>query len=88
MSDAALKEKLDRMLALLRDYNEPHWHAYFSEAAGLLDAGKSVRAKKKILGAYGGMGSFSDALYFTGAPKEIAEEGYALRSTLHALSST
>jgi hypothetical protein len=88
MSDAALRDKLDRMLVLLRTYNEPRWHAYFSEAAELLHAGCVDGAKKKIRGAYGGMGSFSDALYFTGAPKEIADEGYALRSALHTLSST
>lgn len=32
------------------------------------------------------MCSFNDAVYFTGAPKDIAEEGYALRSELYALS--
>ncbi len=86
MSDAALQKKLDRLLVLLHDYNEPRWHVYFTEAAELFAAGKPEHAKKKIRGAYGGMCSFSDALYFTGAPKDIAEEGYALRTELYTLS--
>lgn len=86
MNHAALKANLDRLLVLLREYNEPHWHAFFQEASELLAAGKIRQAKKKIRSAYGGMCSFSDALYFTGAPKEIVDEGYALRSLLYVLS--
>ncbi len=86
MEDVILKTKLDRLLELLGKYNEPHWHAYFQEAAGLLAAGKYERAKWKIRRAYGGMCSFNDELHFTGAPKEIAEEGYVLRSSLYVLS--
>ena len=86
MSKDSLRLKLDRMLDLLRDYNEPHWHGYFSEAARLLASGKLEHAKKKIRGAYGGMTSFSDALYFTGASTEIAEEGFRLRDELYQLS--
>ena len=86
MHTAQLRLKLDRMLVLLRDYNEPHWYEYFSESGRLLSAGEINRAQKHIRCAYGGMGSFSDALYFTGAPAEVAREGYALRDELYALS--
>jgi hypothetical protein len=73
MSQDSLRLKLDRMVELLRNHNEPHWHGYFSEATRLLASGKLEHAKRKIRGAYGGMASFSDALYFTGASTEIAE---------------
>ncbi len=86
MNEDPLNLKLKRLLVLLRDYQEPHWYAYFSEAADLLAAGRIEPAKRKIRGAYGGMCSFSDALYFTGAPPETAKEGYQLRDEVYALS--
>ena len=86
MKDAALKTNLDRLVKLLGDYNESDWHAYFRIAQDMLVRGESRKAKKKIRGAYGGMCSFSDALYFTGAPKEIAAEGFRLRDELYVLS--
>ncbi len=82
MSDTVLQKKLDRLLVLLRDYNEPHWHAYFKEAAELFAAGRPEHAKKKIRSAYGGMCSFSDALYFAGASDKRAD-GWWHEGDLH-----
>ena len=84
-SEDELKIKLSRMLDLLKSYNEAHWYSYFKEAQNYLAAGKVKKCKKHILGAYGGMCSFSDALYFTGARKETAKEGFALRAELYSL---
>ena len=86
MSDAALKQKLDRLVELLRVYSEPQWYSHFNDASKLLAAGKLERSKRKIRSAYGGMGSFNDSLYFTGAPKEIADEGFRLRDDLYLLA--
>ena len=86
MEDAILRAKLDRLLVLLRDHHESEWHAHFQKASALFAEGKLERAKKKIRSAYGGMCSFNDALYFTGAPKEIADEGYRVRDELYVLS--
>lgn len=86
MKDAVLKTKLDRLVALLGDYHEADWHAYFRSAQDIFAQGEYRKAKKKIRGAYGGMCSFNDALHFTGAPKEIAEEGFRLRDEIYTLS--
>ena len=47
MNDALLVNKLDRMLVLLREHNEPHWHAYLQEAAALFAADKPEQKGKK-----------------------------------------
>ena len=85
MQEVELKSKLARLLSLLNEYSEPHWHSYFLRASGLLTSGQVEAAKKTILGAYGGMGSFNDALHFTGAPPELAEEGFRLRKEIYQL---
>ena len=86
MEPSPLKMKLERLLTLLKDYHEPKWQAYFLKADKFLVAGKLERCKKQIRSAYGGMGSFNDSLYFTGAPQEIADEGFQLRKDLYILS--
>ncbi len=80
-----LEAKLDRMLFLLETYNEPNWHKYFKKAKSHLNKGRIKECKKQIIGAYGGMCSFNDDLYFDGASEEIIEEGYELRSELYDL---
>jgi len=75
-------EILEELLLLLKKYNEEHWFEYFSESKSLLDAGKAKKSAYYSLKAYGGMCSFSDALYFTGASEKEAARGYELRDLL------
>ena len=86
MQNHLLESRLDRFVELLGTYNEGRWHAHFREAQVLMRENRIEQAKQKIRGAYGGMGSISDGLYFTGAPKEIAEEGYTIRGELYTLA--
>ena len=71
MSDQQLESNVDRLIQLLHKANEEHWSSYFQVVSNLLKEGKITKAKKRILGAYGGMGSFNDiALNF------ISDEEY------------
>ena len=73
---------LDELLLLLENYNEEHWYNYFSESKSMLDAGKAKKSAVYSLKAYGGMCSFSDELYFTGASEKEAARGFELRGLL------
>ena len=46
-------------MGVLEDDDEQHWLSYMNEVRALLLRGDR-RAVKKLLGAYGGMGSFND----------------------------
>ena len=73
---------LDELLLLLATYNEEYWADYFTASKEYFDAGKPQKSIAHSLGAYGGMSSFSDALYFTGASEAQAKRGFELRETL------
>lgn len=88
MYDSPLKTQLDRFVELLGASDEKHWHGYFNSAREMLEKGEVTEAKKKIRGAYGGMCSISDALYFNGLPEAVAQEGFQLRASLHTLSTS
>ncbi|WP_444922800.1 DUF6966 domain-containing protein [Microbulbifer sp. DLAB2-AF] len=84
MSDkySAYKLILEELLVLLQEYNEENWFSYFSESMELLENNKPQASIFHSLRAFGGMCSFNDALYFTGAPPDEAQRGYELRELL------
>ena len=76
------QNKLEKLIELLRDYNEEHWANYFRKSLELLYKGKPQKSISHSLGAYGGMGSFNDSLTFTGASEQDAKLGFELRTNL------
>ncbi|GAA5446262.1 hypothetical protein Misp06_04476 [Microbulbifer sp. NBRC 101763] len=84
MSDkySAYKLILEELVLVLGEYNEENWFAYFSKSLELLENNKPQASISHSLRAYGGMCSFSDELYFTGAPPVEAQRGYELRELL------
>ena len=85
--ESDFKRKLDRMLFLLKEYNEIHWYEYFQNAKRLIEEGRPIKAKKWIKGAYGGMGSFNDEVTFGNAPKEISNEANRLMYDLYDIAN-
>jgi len=54
-----LLQTIEAIIEVLRDDDETHWATYMDEVRSLiLQADR--RGVKKLLGAYGGMGSFND----------------------------
>ena len=60
------QNNLEELVELLRTYNEDYWANYFRKSLELLYKGKPQKSIKHSLGAYGGMSSFNDSLYFMG----------------------
>jgi hypothetical protein len=56
-----LMAALDEVIALLDRTNEPHWRDWMANARARLHRA-DVSGLDKILGAYGGMGSFNDLI--------------------------
>ena len=54
-----LIQSLSRLIQILEEANEPLWADWFSQAKHRLN-NSDYSGIKKILGAYGGMGSFND----------------------------
>ncbi len=54
---------LEEMIALLRKCDNSHWANWFQIALDLYTSGKSSKSYSKVLGAYGGMGSFNDVFW-------------------------
>jgi hypothetical protein len=75
-------EILEELFGLLEKYNEENWVKYFTESKRLLDRGKPQKSIAHSLGAYGGMCSFNDELYFAGATPKEASRGFELRDEL------
>ena len=73
---------LEELLILLQKYNEERWAQYFKESLGLLQKGKPQRSIYHSLNAYGGMGSFNDSVFFTGASEKEAKYGLELKEKL------
>ncbi|MEM1114905.1 MAG: hypothetical protein AAF845_00945 [Bacteroidota bacterium] len=59
---------------LLSDYPAPIWTDWFVEAERLRARGDMMRAARKVLGAFGGMGSINDSYQMLSAPPEVHEE--------------
>ncbi|MBB1321407.1 DUF6966 domain-containing protein [Shewanella sp. SR43-8] len=74
---------LEEILELLRTYNEDHWANYFRKSLELLYKGKPQKSIAHSIGAYGGMGSFNDSLYFTGASEVVTKRGFTLSNNLY-----
>jgi hypothetical protein len=59
VADAQLEADLRDLIALLGTYNEEHWSRWFRTSLRHVEAGDGY-GLQHLLGAYGGMGSFSD----------------------------
>lgn len=59
---------LSEMVLLLRKGECHHWAEWFQIAHDFCDSGEKSKSYSKVLGAYGGMGSFNDV--FWNLPKE------------------
>ena len=55
----ALLQTLESIVAVLQEDEEQHWVDYMTEVRSIILRGDH-RGVKKLLGAYGGMGSFND----------------------------
>ncbi len=77
------QNKLEKLVELLREYNEDHWANYFQKPLEFYVKGKPQKSIAHTLGAYGGMCSFNDSLYFTGASEVEAKRGFELSSNLY-----
>ncbi|MEQ8579915.1 MAG: hypothetical protein RIC57_08740 [Balneola sp.] len=53
-------QQLEELISLLLQSSENHWAKYFTEALYFYNSGEKNKSYKKVLGAYGGMGSFND----------------------------
>lgn len=76
------KVVLEELHSLLQQYGEVHWADYFKQSLHLLYQGKPQKSIAHTLSAYGGMGSFNDSLFFTGASQDVSEQGFVLRNQL------
>jgi hypothetical protein len=56
-------EMLSEMIALLDKGNHEHWSKWFQLSQGYYVEGSHEKSFKKVLGAYGGMGSFNDVFW-------------------------
>jgi hypothetical protein len=59
VADAQLEADLRDLIALLDTYDEEHWSRWFRTSLRHIEAGDGY-GLQHLLGAYGGMGSFSD----------------------------
>ena len=62
-------EMLDEMIILLRASDNEHWAQWFLEARNLCAEGEVAKSYLKVLGAYGGMGSFNDIYWALPPPQ-------------------
>ena len=51
------------LIVLLEKSGDQHWANWFRRASDLYAQGKEREAFSKVLGAYGGMGSFNDVFW-------------------------
>ena len=56
-------EMLEELIVLLRKAEADHWAEWFSLAKQYYIDGKHEKSYRKVLGAYGGMGSFNDVCW-------------------------
>ncbi|WP_020407446.1 DUF6966 domain-containing protein [Hahella ganghwensis] len=56
-------EMLDELISLLEKAEVRHWANWFRNAKELFVQGNAEKSYKKVLGAYGGMGSFNDVYW-------------------------
>ena len=54
---------LKEMIILLKKCDNDHWAKWFQIALDLYKSGKESKSYSKVLGAYGGMGSFNDVFW-------------------------
>lgn len=86
-----LVELLDRLIEILEEANEPSWVDFFSKAKRRIN-NSDFSGINKILGAYGGMGSFNDLVigYSMKGPDNnyinINDELDELRRTIYSLT--
>ena len=73
---------LKELCALLKEHNEEQWFEYFTKSADLLNKGRPQKSISHTLGAYGGMCSFNDDTYFTGADFDVANKYIQLKEQL------
>ncbi len=59
---------LEELVLLLMKSGNQHWAKWFKAAKDLYLSGKASQSFSKVLGAYGGMGSFNDV--FWNLPKD------------------
>ncbi|MCP4323319.1 MAG: hypothetical protein GY787_16025 [Alteromonadales bacterium] len=64
-------ETLNEMICLLDKGGDDHWMKWFQLAKDYYVDGDEEKSFKKVLGAYGGMGSFNDV--FWDLPKDDFE---------------
>jgi len=53
---------VEQLASLLREYPEPPWTDWFTHADALLRTGQLREGARHVRGAYGGMGSFNEAV--------------------------
>lgn len=75
---------LEEMITLLRKGGNEHWANYFQIAKEFYLSGKTSKSYSKVLGAYGGMGSFNDT--FWNLPQEEHERMEYLRDAIWTYS--
>ena len=57
------EEMLLEMIELLKTSGDEHWAKWFQTAYDLNQSGKAPESYRKVLGAYGGMGSINDVFW-------------------------
>ena len=80
-----LLEKAYRMVELLVKHPQPTWTSYFRDVLYKLKNDQFHKGAKKILGAYGGMGSFNEC-DLTGAGEEEYQEFLNLKNSMYTLA--
>jgi len=83
--DNSLESKLVRLIEILEQASEAKWQDYFQEALKMLRSGRENSCKSHILGAYGGMGSFSD-VHWNEINEATFDEVQVLKQDLFELS--
>lgn len=53
-------EMLEELITLLHKCDNDHWAKWFQIAHDQYCSGKALQSYSRVLGAYGGMGSFND----------------------------
>ena len=77
-----LTSLLEELAAVLRELDHDHWADWMSDGAEELRAGR-FKGITHVLGAYGGMGSFTDLIFEENAAGRKAER---LRSNVWSLA--
>jgi len=79
---ADYQDNLENLIKLLQEFNEEHWANYFQKSLELLYVGKPQKSIYHSLAAFGGMGSVTDSLTFTGANNQEVKLGFKLTASL------